>query len=237
MPHLRRAVSPAWWPIPRKVGGVWAVKPAPGPHSLRRSMPLAVLVRDVLRYAKTLREARYIVARGYIKVDGRVRREYKFPVGVMDVVEVVPTGEVYRLVPDPVSYIKPVQIPSDEADLKLLRIEGKNYVSGNRIQLHFHDGRNLILPADVGLRFKTFDSVVYSISGKSVRQHIPFKLGVQSMVFDGSNVGFMGTVVEINWTLKRRLSTVALKSGEEVKRTILDYVMPVGESAPILKLQ
>ncbi|MEZ0248289.1 MAG: 30S ribosomal protein S4e [Thermoproteus sp.] len=230
MPHLRRAVSPAWWPIPRKIGGVWAVRPVSGPHSIYRSMPLALLVRDVLRYAKTLKEARYIISRGYIKVDGRVRREYKFPVGVMDVVEVVPTGEVYRLVPDPVSYIKPVSIPSDEADLKLLRIEGKNYVSGNRIQLHFHDGRNLIVPVDVGLKYKTFDSVVYSISSKSVKQHIPFRLGVSAVVFDGSNVGFSGNVVEINWTLKKRLSTVALRSGEEVKRTILDYVMPIGEA-------
>jgi small subunit ribosomal protein S4e len=70
-----------------------------------------------------------------------------------------------------------------------------------------------------------------------VRQHIPFKLGVLSVVFDGSNVGFMGAVAEINWTLKRRLSTVALKSGEEVKRTILNYVMPVGEETPALRLQ
>ncbi len=237
MPHLRRAVSPAWWPIPRKIGGVWTVRPSTGPHSLSRSMPLAIFVRDVLRYAKTLKEARYIVARGYIKVDGRVRRDYKFPIGVMDIVEIVPTGEIYRLVPDPVSYIKPVQIPSDEADLKILRVEGKNYVSGGRVQLHFHDGRNLILPADVGLRYKTFDAVVYSLSGRSVKQHIPFKLGVFSMVFDGSNVGFLGNVVEINWTLKRRLSTVALKNGDEVKRTILSYVMPIGEASPVLKVQ
>ncbi len=198
---------------------------------------MAIFVRDVLRYAKTLKEARYIVARGYIKVDGRVRKDYKYPIGVMDVVEIVPTGEVFRLVPDQASYIKPVPIPSDEADLKLLRVEGKNYVSGGRVQLHFHDGRNLILPTDVGLKYKTFDSVVYSLSAKSIRQHIPFRLGVVSAVFDGGNVGFIGNVVEINWTLKRRLSTVALKNGDEVRRTILDYVMPLGETSPALKVQ
>ncbi|CCC82710.1 30S ribosomal protein S4e [Thermoproteus tenax] len=231
MPHLRRAASPAWWPIARKEGGVWTVRPVTGPHKLHRSMPLAIFVRDLLRYAKTLREARYIISRGYIKVDGRVRREYKFPVGVMDIVEIVPTGEVYRIVPDPVKYIRPVAISSGEADLKLLRVEGKNYVSGNRIQLHFHDGRNLILSPDEGLRYKTFDSVVYSLSERRIKQHVPFKLGVNALIFDGGNTGFFGQLVEINWTLKRKLSTVALKSGDEVRRTIIDYVMPVGEAS------
>ncbi|MBP1449681.1 MAG: 30S ribosomal protein S4e [Thermoproteus sp.] len=236
MTHLRRATSPYWWPIPRKKGGVWAVKPSPGPHRLSRSMPLAVLVRDVLRYAKTLKEARYIIARGYIKIDGVVRRDYKFPVGAMDVVEITPTGELYRVVPRPVEYLGLVKITSDEADLKLLRVEGKNYVAGGRIQLHFHDGRNIILPSDVGLKFKTFDSVLYSLSGRSIKQAIPFRLGVRALIFDGGNVGFAGDVVEINWTLKRRLSTVALKYGDEVKRTILNYVMPVGEGSSVVKL-
>ncbi|MFB6490445.1 MAG: 30S ribosomal protein S4e [Thermoproteus sp. AZ2] len=236
MTHLRRATSPYWWPIARKEGGVWAVRTSPGPHKFARSMPLALIVRDVLRYAKTLKEARYIIGRGYIKVDGVVRRDYKFPVGAMDVVEIVPTGEIYRVVPHSVKYLDLIRIPSEEADLKLLRVEGKNYVSGGRIQLHFHDGRNLIVPADVGLKFKTFDSVVYSLKERAVKQAIPFKLGVRAVIFDGTNVGFIGDVVEINWTLKRRLSTVALKSAEEVKRTILDYIVPVGEGGTAIKL-
>ena len=93
--HLRRSVAPWWWPIPRKEGGVWTVRPNPGPHPLEKCLPLAIIVRDVLRYAKTLREARYVIGQGHIKVDGRVRRDYKYPVGLMDVIEIVPTGELY----------------------------------------------------------------------------------------------------------------------------------------------
>ncbi len=43
---------------------MWVVRPSPGPHPLAKSLPLALLVRDVLRYTKTLREARYVIGKG-----------------------------------------------------------------------------------------------------------------------------------------------------------------------------
>jgi small subunit ribosomal protein S4e len=234
--HLRRSLAPYWWPIPRKEGGVWIVRPSPGPHSLAYSLPLALIIRDVLKYAKTLREARYIISRGYVKVDGTVRRDYKFPVGLMDVIEIVPTGEVYRVVPDGEKYYALLPIPTQEASLKLLRVEGKTAIKGGRLQLHFHDGRNLIVPQDVGRQIKTFDTILYDLSNKTIKAHIPLKLGNIVLVTRGSNVGFSGQLYEVVWTLKRRRSVVAIKRGDVVKRTILDYVMPVGVETPVIKI-
>jgi len=236
MVHLRRSLAPYWWPIPRKTGGVWVVRPSPGPHSLEYSLPLAIVVRDILRYAKTLREARYIISRGYIKVDGVVRKDYKFPVGLMDVIEIVPTGEIYRVVPDETKYYDLKPISSSEATLKPLRVEGKTAVRGGRLQLHFHDGRNLIVPPDVGRQIKTFDTVVYDLENKAIKMHLPLKLGQLAVVIRGSNVGFVGQFFEVVWTLKRRQSVVALRKGEEVRRTILDYIMVIGAEAPVVKI-
>lgn len=236
MVHLRRTTAPYWWPIPRKIGGVWVVRPSPGPHSLAYSLPLAIIIRDVLKYAKTMREARYIISRGYVKIDGVIRKDYKFPVGLMDVVEIVPTGEIYRVVPDEKKYYALIPISSEEATLKLLRVEGKTAVKGGKLQLHFHDGRNLIVSQDVGRHIKTFDTVLYDLQNKNIKMHIPFKLGAYAVVTRGSNVGFSGKLYEIVWTLKRRQSVVALKRNEEVRRTILDYIMITGSEAPVIKI-
>jgi len=227
--HLRRSVAPWWWPIPRKrsaAGGVWTVKPMPGPHSLARSLPLGILIRDVFHYARTMREARMIIGSGKIRVDGRVRRNYKFPVGLMDVIEIVPTGEIYRMVPHPVKFLWPVPISQEEARFKPLRVEGKTAVKGGRLQLHFHDGRNLILPPDEARKYATFDTVLLDLQSNQIVKHVPFRLGVDAVVFDGRNVGSFGRVVEVIWALKRRRSTVALQRDSEVVRTILDYIMP-----------
>ncbi len=236
MVHLRKSQTPYWWPIPRKVGGVWSIRTSPGPHSLAYSLPLAMVMRDVLKYAKTLREARYIISKGYVKVDGRVRRNYRFPVGLMDVIEIVPTGEIYRVVPNGDSYYTLVPIPSEEANLKLLRVEGKTSVRGGKIQLHFHDGRNLIVQPEVGRQIETLGTVLYDLSNNSIKSYTPLKLDTLAVIIHGSNVGFMGKVEEIVRTLKRRESTIALRQNDVVRRTILNYTMAVGVDSPLVKI-
>ena len=54
--HLKRLRSPRAWTIPRKTD-TWATKPAPGPHPMERSLPLGAILRDILGYAGTAREA------------------------------------------------------------------------------------------------------------------------------------------------------------------------------------
>ncbi len=236
--HLRRSCSPWWWPVPRKAGGVWTIKPHPGPHPLEKCLPLAIVIRDVLRYAKTLREARYIISHGMVKVDGRVRRDYKYPVGLMDVIEIVPTGEVYRVVPHPVKFLTLVPISREEASIKPCRIENKTTVKGGKIQLNLHDGRNHVVDPEQARNYRTLDTLVLTIPEQNIVQHIPIQLGSLVVVIDGRNVGKVGTVVEVIQTFKRRKATVAIETPKkEIIRTILEYVMPIGvEGRPILTL-
>ena len=227
--HLRRSCAPWWWPIPRKIGGVWTVRPNPGPHPLEKCLPLAIIVRDVLRYAKTLKEARYIIGQGMIKVDGRVRRDYKYPVGLMDVVEIVPTGEVYRMVPHPVKFMTLIPIPKEEAKFKLCRIEDKTTIKGGKIQLNLHDGRNHIVEPEEAKKYRTLDTIQLTIPEQSIINHIPIQLGSFVIVIDGRNVGKVGTIVEVIQTFKRRKAIVTIETPKkEIVRTILDYVMPIG---------
>ncbi len=236
--HLRRSCAPWWWPIPRKAGGVWTVRPHPGPHPLDKSLPLAIIVRDVLRYAKTLKEARRVISMGYIKVDGRVRRDYKYPVGLMDVVEIVPTGEIYRMVPHPVKFLTLIPIPREEAGFKPCRIENKTTISEGNIQLNLHDGRNHVVSPDEASKYRTLDTVVLTIPNQSIVKHLPIQLGSLVVIIDGKNVGKVGRIVEVIQTFKRRRSTVAIETERgEIIRTILEYVMPIGEdSKPIVTL-
>ncbi len=112
-----------------------------------------------------------------IKVDGRVRRDYKYPVGLMDIVEIVPTNEVYRMVPHPTKFLWPVPIGQEEARYKLCRIENKTMVKGGQIQLNLHDGRNLQLPYEEGSKYNTLDSVLIDINEDKIVDYIKLELG------------------------------------------------------------
>ena len=97
--HLFSLNAPKNWPIERKKQ-IWLTRPNPGPHPLNRCLPLSILLRNVLKYARTMREVKTILNEGGILIDSKVRKDYKFPVGLMDVVEVKKTNEFFRLILD-----------------------------------------------------------------------------------------------------------------------------------------
>ena len=122
MTHMKRITIPRTWPIPRKIY-TWAIRPTPGPHPLKRSIPLLLLVRDYLHYADTASEARKIINTRSIMVDGTVRTDPKFPCGLMDVVSIPTAKEYYRILIDLRGFIRVVPITAKEATWKLCRIE------------------------------------------------------------------------------------------------------------------
>jgi len=234
--HLKALVAPRFWPILRKEYK-WTVKPSPGPHPIDRSIPLLIIVRNILGYAKTAREARRLISEGHFKVDGRVRKNYKYPVGLMDVLEVVDTKEYYRVIPVPVKFMDLVRINEDEAGFKLCRIEDKTTVKGGYIQLNLHDGRNIVVSPDEGLKYKTLGTIQLSIPKQSIMNYIPLQEGVLAIISGGRNVGRVGRVVSIQRGMRRYRSIVTLedKNGNRIQ-TSLDYIFPIGFDKPLIKL-
>ena len=96
--HLKRIHAPKSWML-SKVGGIWAMKPSQGPHKLRECIPLNLLLRTKLRLALNGKEAKIIVKsrEGNISIDGKVRTDHKYPVGIMDIVTVNKVGANYRV--------------------------------------------------------------------------------------------------------------------------------------------
>ena len=136
--HLKRLAMPRSWPLPRKTT-VWVTRPSPGGHSLERCMPVNLIVRDVLGRAQSAREVRFIVHNELIKVDGRVCKDTRRGVGLMDVLSL--GDEHFRCMLDANGRLRYVKISAEEASWKLVRIEGKTTLKGGKTQLNFHDGR------------------------------------------------------------------------------------------------
>ncbi len=239
--HLRRTASPPFWPIKRK-GFVWTVKPRPGPHSLLMSIPLGIVLRDMLGYTTTMRETRKILGERKILVDGKVVTDYKFPVGLMDVLYILPEDRYMRLVPHPVKKLWFIEIEKEEAAFKPVRVKRKHTTRGGHIQLTFHDGRtHLIRVKDplnpVEAPYKTYDTIKLAIPKQEILGHVPFQEGKLAVVIDGANVGFIGKIKSIKRIFKRRNALVELEGrGGSSIRTILEYVFPIGDEKPLIKL-
>lgn len=235
---MKRLAAPVFWPILRKEFK-WSVKPSPGPHPLTRSIPLLILIRDILRLAENAREAKRIIYDGNVLVDGKVRRDYRYPVGLMDVVSIPKIDLYVRIVPYVTKYMWYITIPPEDAKLKLVRIENKTLVKGNRIQLNLHDGRNIVISREDAAKYRTLDTLLIEVPSQNILNVLTLEENKFAIVIDGKNAGRFGRIISINEqsSIKRRkrLVTIEEPSGHRLQ-TILNYIMVVGDEKPLVKL-
>lgn len=240
--HLKREVSPAFWPIHRKKF-VWALKPSPGPHPIEQCIPLGIIVRDLLGFAETMKEAKKIIAQGKILVDGRVRRDEHFPVGLMDVISIHEINTNYRVLPCEKG-LTLNEIDVEEARYKICRIENKTVVDGGHIQLNLHDGRNILIRSEdpgnlAGNIYRTLDTLKISLPEQEILEHLKLGLGMMAIIVNGENIGKYGIIkaIEAQKGQKRRRSLIAIETNNGVTyQTILDYVFVVGDKTPRISL-
>lgn len=238
--HLKRLAAPGFWPIHKKEK-VWTVKPSPGPHPSDRSIPLLVVVRDLLGLAKTSNEASIIISEGRIKVDGKVRRDKKFPVGLMDVVEIPDLKKFFRVIPSTHRVFAFQPISEEEKMFKLCRIENRTTVKKGKIQLNLHDGKNILLNPEeaFGDGYKVLDVLKVSLPENKIIEHLKFEEDMYAIIIGGKNTGKHGVIVDIEKTpyKKRKLKTVKLRGKDGVEyNTIPDYVFVIGKENPMISL-
>ena len=58
--HLKRIAAPKSWML-SKLGGIWATRPSQGPHKLRESIPLSIILKHKLKYALNGKEVTMIL--------------------------------------------------------------------------------------------------------------------------------------------------------------------------------
>ncbi|MGB9728979.1 MAG: 30S ribosomal protein S4e [Thermoprotei archaeon] len=234
--HLKREAAPFYWPILRKEY-TWTIRPLPGPHPLKFSIPLLLIVRDMLKYAETYKEAKKIIKRGFIKIDGKVRRDESFPVGLMDIVELIPTGETYRLLPYSRYPLTLVKIPDTEKDIKIGKVINKQRIKYGKIQVTLHDGRNILLdPSSTDIP-NTYDSLVVKLSTNEIVQRIPLIPGSYGLAYAGRSVSKHGKIIEVRHLMPkyRSISVLDIGDGKSLSVGIKNLIL-IGINSPLIKL-
>jgi small subunit ribosomal protein S4e len=231
--HMKRAMSPTFWPIHRKEY-TWAVKPNPGAHGTKVSTPLLVLVRDFLGYAETAKEARRLVNEGKVIVDGKVRKDSRYPVGLMDVIEVPAAEQYFRILPRHGGRFILHPISKAESEFKLCQVMGKTTLNKGVTQLNLHDGRNVQLEG--GESYAVNDIVRLEVPSQEITDHIEFKPGIRAIITGGRSQGTKGILIGLGDEPGiKRTATVRTEANEDV-RTLSKYVFGVGTEAPIVSL-
>ncbi|MGA9154696.1 MAG: 30S ribosomal protein S4e [Candidatus Nitrosopolaris sp.] len=228
---LKRQLAPIFWDIRRKQGR-FVLKASPGPHRKQNSYPLGIILRDVLKVATTMHEVKTIVSAGKVKVDGIARRDVKFPVGLMDVIDLTSTGQSYRLVPRDSKLLVHVEIQNAENMVKLAKVTSKVTTNGGKLQYGFHDGKTMLSDE----RFSVGDSCLIDFQNHTIKNIVRFEKGNLGLITRGDNAGSFGKIEDIKdgiFSLPKR--AILTLEGRSVELPT-EFVMTVGSDAPLIKV-
>jgi small subunit ribosomal protein S4e len=131
-----------------KLGGKYTHKPSAGPHKLRESIPLSVVLKNRLKYALFAKDVYSIVRdkEGMVKVDNKIRRDPRYPLGVMDVLSLEKTGEHFRILYDLKGRFQAHKVAAKEASFKLCKVTRKSMGENKIPYIVTHDGRTIRYP-------------------------------------------------------------------------------------------
>lgn len=229
--RLKRQMAPSFWKIERKQSR-FVLKVHPGPHSKSTAYPLGVVLRDILKVCRTMREAKKIITTKKIKVDGRVCTDINYGIGLMDVLEFVPTGEAYRFVAKDSDILTPIGISSEEKTSKIVKIKNKVIIKGGSLQYGFHDGKTI----KAGQKMNVGDSCIISLPELKILSHIKFEKGCSALVTNGENAGVIGQVESIRDGVFSLPKRALLSRGDKSMELPVEIVLAVGSEHPAIKV-
>ncbi|MBI1972563.1 30S ribosomal protein S4e [Candidatus Woesearchaeota archaeon] len=218
MTHIKRLSAPKSWKLHRKEQ-TFTIKPSPGPQKHEHALALAVVLRDMLKKVRTTRECKKILGGRKVFVNGKVRKDHRFPIGIFDVISMPVINEQYIMLYDQTGHLHTQKVSKEEADHKVVKIIGKKILPGKKLQINLFDGRNLLV--DKG-DYSVGDTLILSADNK-IKKHLNFEKGATIYLIGGKHKGTIGTLEEIKPMEGIQPDRIIFKTKEGKIETLQDY--------------
>jgi small subunit ribosomal protein S4e len=225
MSHIKRLAVPRTWTLNRKKNK-FSLKPKPGPHSMEFSLPLGIILRDFLKYAYSISEAKKILNNNQVLIDGKKRKDYRLPVGLFDVISFPNIKKNYRILLDKKGRLIIKDVNAKESGFKPCKVINKTILPKNKLQLNLSDGKNIITnkKCDVG------DTVLLTLPDQKIQEIFKLKKDAFVFLIKGKYAGDSGLLQEI-----KNKQAIYQKDGQKVE-TLKKYLFVLGDKKPAIDI-
>jgi len=227
--HIKRLAAPKTWPINRK-RNIWVARPTTGTHNLNSCIALSVLLKEVLVICKTSREVKQLLNNEKIKVNGIIRKDKTFPIGLMDIIEI--NKNYYRIFFNKRGKLVSISIPGKESNIIPKKVINKTSLKNKKLQINMFDGSNILSSSKDNI--KTYDTLI--IENGKIKQKIDFEKGSFVYITGGRQIGKSGVLKEIETRKDFQSTKIIFNDGEKDFETLKDYAFVVGKSKPVITL-
>ncbi len=222
--HLKSLVVPRSWKTLRKQN-IFITRPKSGSHSISESLPMNIVLVHYLKFAKTRKEAKFILCNKEVFVNGKRVKDIRRPVGLMDVIEFRQIKKYYRMIIDSKRQLSLNEIKKEEADNRIVKIKNKTLLKGKKIQLNFTDGTNMLITED---KYKTGETLV--VKSDKITEVLKIEPGYKVLLTGGKHMGSVGSLIEVSG---RKI--IVDKDGEKYE-TLKRYAYVIGKEKPIITI-
>ena len=222
---MKRIATPRSWPIHRKED-TWVSAPKGG-HSYELSLPVNVVLNDMLKIVKTRKESRYIIFNKNVLVNGKKINSERAQVGLFDVLTIPEIKANFTLLLNSRGKLRILELDDKSAETKLSKVIGKTYLPGKKVQLNLFGGMNIIVAKD---EYAVGDSLIVSLKDYKVANHIKLEKGAVVYFLTGKNISKTAVVESVEG------SVLICKSEDNEIRVDKNDAIVVGKGKPIIEL-
>ena len=216
MTHLKRQGIGKFWPIKRKGTTYLAV----ATHNQKESIPLVVVLRDVLKIIRNKKELQRILNEKQVLINQKEIRETNYPIGIFDKISLISAKKYYtaRLSENKKMIFE--EISAKDAETRTYRVMDKKILRGKKTQVNLGQGKNILSDEKVNIG----DSMILNLKDDKIKKVIPMEKGKNGYVIHGKHAGISGNIEDIIERGGKKLARI-LKDKEKINVWIKNIIM------------
>jgi small subunit ribosomal protein S4e len=188
--HQKTRSIPNTWPIPRKKR-TYIVCPKTN-QKMEFTLPLIVIMRDILRLVNTSKEAKKAIDAGDVSVNNKIIKETKLGFGLFDLIHIKKLDKMFTILLTKKGKLYVQEISN--TTIKLSKVIGKKTLNKGLTQVNLSSGLNLITTE----KPKVNDSVLLDLSKKQIVKILPVKKDSDVLVTAGKWKGGLAQIEDVN---------------------------------------
>lgn len=215
--YLKRQNIGKFWTVQRKGTKYLAVST----HNKSSSIPLIVVMRDILKLVRNKKELKKIINEKQILVNNKKIKETNYPVSLFDIISFSEMKKNYKAVFNEHKKMSFIEIPDDEAEKKIFKVIGKKVLKGNKIQINLSQGKNILIKERVNVD----DSVVFNTKQNKIEKIIKMEKGKRGYVLEGKHIGIVGEIDSIIERGGKRLARIIDENNKKINVWIKNVIV------------
>ncbi len=219
-------------PLHRKES-TWHIMVKPGPHKKKNSVALGFVLRNMIEVTKNAKETKGILNAGYVLVDGKIAKDPKRPVGLFDLITLVPSKKAFRILFSKKGKLMVVEEKFEQNE-KICKVVGKMVLPKGIIQITTNDGRTL---KEKKTDISVGDSLLIKVPEQKVVKVMKQAAKKTVLVVEGKHIGDVAKIKKIVEGTMSKPKLVTLETDNGEFNTVELNIVIVGDDKPVIKVE